>query len=214
MADQKYIKVDQEQTELLSQLVKQDNELLKELVDTYSKQEEKYLDGYRAFAYGLLQPLGIIAGFGFTAIGSVKTLPLFILGEAILIGSIVFAAFKTRQVYTSTLDSLAKEKDKKIAVIWQRIEYSLSLHEQALNEGKIPADAQEKRRALDQQLMTEFKPKEKDAKYYKFKDHLPLTFALTGVGIILVLLSLVAFRQSAHDQPRWQPGYHHGGNNL
>ncbi len=186
------IPVDEEKLKLLKDLASTDTSLLEKVANVYSRQEEKYLDGYRAFVYGLLQPLGIIAGFGFTAIDSIKSLWLFITGEIVLIGAIIFAAYKTRQLYTSTLSSLAKESDANICLIWERVKFSSDLLQQALSEGKIPTNIESRQVELNNKMMTAFTPKPKN-KNASFKDHLPTTLALTSIGILLVLLSFASF---------------------
>lgn len=58
------------------------------------------------FIYKTITTIGIVAGFGFTAIGYIKNDILFIAGEAFLFGSIAFGIWATQKIYLKEIDNL------------------------------------------------------------------------------------------------------------
>src|SRR3989344_4910902 len=65
----------------------------------YSDQELQLLNKFIGFTYQILTAIGIIAGFGFTAMQNVKSVLLFTLGELVLVAAILFGLFWVKKFY-------------------------------------------------------------------------------------------------------------------
>src|SRR6267154_131243 len=74
--------------------------IFKETNSAFAKQQEKYLTGHLKYTESVTQTIGIIAGFGFTAVSKVDATGLFILGEVLIVGSICYGLLRTRSAYT------------------------------------------------------------------------------------------------------------------
>lgn len=68
------------------------------------------------FLFRTAQTIGLIAGFGFTAISKVRHITFFILGEFLLIYSIFYMFYWLADEHTSLLKSLAKISKKLVGV--------------------------------------------------------------------------------------------------
>lgn len=60
--------------------------VLKDIVKAHNEVRERAIQ----YTYQLITAIGVVAGFGFTAISSVKVIHLFILGELLLFGAMAF----------------------------------------------------------------------------------------------------------------------------
>ena len=58
------------------------------------------------FIYKTITTIGIIAGFGFTALGHVKNITLFVVGELFLFGAIAFGIWATQKIYLKEIENL------------------------------------------------------------------------------------------------------------
>lgn len=61
------------------------------------EQEDKQIRDMVVFATALMSILGVVAGFGFTALQFVKTPFLFFFGEALMLGSIFYLGFRLKK---------------------------------------------------------------------------------------------------------------------
>lgn len=58
------------------------------------------------FIYKTITTIGIIAGFGFTALGYVKNITLFVVGELFLFSAIAFGIWATQKIYLKEIENL------------------------------------------------------------------------------------------------------------
>jgi hypothetical protein len=117
---------------------------------------------------------------------------LFILGEALIVGSICYGLLRTRYTYTKTIDSLAVSSSKASKVLSKRTTYLGSLVAQAVASRTVPADAKEQVDALNDEMLTALTPKE-NTKDDHFKDYLVEMIVVAGIGVLLVLCSFLNF---------------------
>lgn len=183
------IPIDDQGINDLYQLAKDANQLFAQVNNEYLKTETKYLDGYLDYSSKVIQIVGILAGFGFTAVSKVQTLWLFILGELLLVGAIVFGLVKTRNIFTSTLKSIPVARKEKAGVVWERNKYLTDVLREATTNGNIPADLQDQLNSHNQKMLDAFTLK--DDKDDKLQDHLVLMIILAAAGVLSVLLSFL-----------------------
>lgn len=107
----------------MSKALKTESEVMGEFSDRERELLYKYID----FTYQILTALGIFAGFGFTAINSVQTLWLFILGEGVLISTILYGFLWLKKFYTSNLFPLQKSSRGIFKLYKQRDEIFLKI---------------------------------------------------------------------------------------
>lgn len=74
-----------------------------EVMSEYANRERELLYKYVDYTYKILASLGIFAGFGFTGITRVQTLGFFILGEAILVATILYGLYWLKIYFESNL---------------------------------------------------------------------------------------------------------------
>lgn len=194
MAKEIYISVENDDLiDALHQLAKEANALYNTVQSGYNDTQKEYLNGHLEYSYRVVQVVGILAGFGFTAIASVQAIGLFILGELLLLVAIIFGLYKTRNLYTTTIDALDKEGNKKKKVVWERNMYLTQILQQATNERKIPADFQQKLNELNDKILKEFAPDDLHEDKPKYKDHLVPMIFMGFAGVAFILASFVCF---------------------
>lgn len=81
------------------------------LSDLGTKQLDVYFKSI-GFATTVVGVLGLIAGFGFTALNFVKNVPLFIAGEALLFAGLFYGLWWVQQKYQTEFNSLEEERKK------------------------------------------------------------------------------------------------------
>lgn len=194
MADRqsKDIPVDEEGIAGLREMYDGALALFKETSATFGQQQEKYLTGHLKYTESVTQTIGIIAGFGFTAVGKVSATWLFILGEVLIVGSICYGLLRTRYTYTKTIDTLAESSSKASQVLSKRTTYMGTLIAQAVSSGVIPADAKDQIDTLNNEMLVALTPKEHKEDDY-FKDYLIEMIVVAGIGVLLVLCSFLNF---------------------
>lgn len=69
--------------------------ILKDIIKAHNEVRERAVK----YTYQLITAIGVVAGFGFTAISSVKVVPLFILGELLLLGAMAFGMKFIKRVF-------------------------------------------------------------------------------------------------------------------
>jgi len=80
---------EKQKTELIKsnvRIVERHSEVLKDIVKVHNEVRERAIK----YTYQLITVIGIVAGFGFTAISSVKIIFLFIVGELLLFSAMAF----------------------------------------------------------------------------------------------------------------------------
>ncbi len=80
------------------------------------------------FASIVIGVIGVIAGFGFTAMDHVESRLLFFLGEGSLLGAIFYGLFWTQGIYQSEFLSLEKERSKCLTFYKGRNEKFMELY--------------------------------------------------------------------------------------
>lgn len=99
----------------------------REVMSEYSDREQGLLYKFIEFTYQILAVIGIFAGFGFTALGQVKSLWLFFLGESILISTILFGLYWLKKFYESNLGTIQKSSKEVFKIYKQRDEFFLQI---------------------------------------------------------------------------------------
>lgn len=189
---QEEIPIDPEKLEALKQMYDGAVNLFKEVSSKFAHQEESFLNGHLKYTESVTQTIGIIGGFGFTAIARVNEVWLFILGEVLIVGSICYGLLRTRYTYTQTIDALSLQSSKASKVLAKRTNYIAGLYEQAVIAGTIPTDSKDKVDALNTEMMTALTPKERKEDDH-FKDYLIEMIVVAGIGILVVLCSFLNF---------------------
>lgn len=69
-----------------SRLVENDSKIMKDVIEKHEGVRERAI----RYTYQLITAIGIVAGFGFTAISSVETISMFIIGELLLFSAMAF----------------------------------------------------------------------------------------------------------------------------
>jgi hypothetical protein len=182
-----------DQIDALHQIAKEANALYDTVQSIYNETQKEYLNGHLEYSYRVIQTIGLLAGFGFTAVSRIETIGLFIVGELLLIVAIIFGLYKTRNLYTSTIDKLDVEGNKKKKVVWERNKYCMDVLRQATNDKQIPADFQKKLDELNSTMVSEFAPKDMHEDKPNFKDHLIPMILIGFVGVAFILASFLKF---------------------
>jgi len=185
------IEATDERVALLQQMSHEFHMLYGEAMKEYADKELKLIDDVLNFGYKIIQTVGIVAGFGFTAIGYVKNIYLFVSGEAILLLSIVYGVYKIKKIYSENLSSIQSSSDQKSNVFNEKSLIFQEVILKAVKEKVIDmVDFQARLDAVDQKLFKEFSPDE-EVKIKKNEDFLTPLIIFLVVGGATLLLSFI-----------------------
>jgi len=99
---------------MTEETINKDYELRLKLIDDLASLKQKAYSELIGSIYKIIQTIGIVAGFGFTAIGMVESLKMFLFGEAFLFLSIFYGVYKTHLFYekeNAWIDKMVKKID-------------------------------------------------------------------------------------------------------
>lgn len=157
---QQVIKMTDERLGLLQQMSSDFHRVYAEAMHEYGEKEIKLIDDTLGFGYKIIQVIGIVAGFGFTALNSVKAPNLFILGEFLFITSIIYGVYQIKKIYSTNLESIQKSSNQKSKVFQEKSKLFQEVITKAVKEQKIDvADFQNKLEMVDAKLIKEFTSK-------------------------------------------------------
>jgi len=190
---QRVVEVTDERLGLLQQMSSDFHRVYAEAMHEYGEKELKLIDDTLGFGYKMIQVIGIVAGFGFTALGSVKTVNLFILGELLFISSIVYGVYQIKRIYATNLEAIQKSSNQKSQVFQEKSKLFQDVITKAVKERKIDvADFQQRLDAVDARLISEFtsKPPKTSKNEGRFLDIIVLLLTL---GSLVLLASFLDF---------------------
>jgi len=190
---QRVVEVTDERLGLLQQMSSDFHRVYAEAIHEYGEKELKLIDDTLGFGYKMIQVIGIVAGFGFTALGSVKTVNLFILGELLFISSIVYGVYQIKRIYATNLEAIQKSSNQKSQVFQEKSKLFQDVITKAVKERKIDvADFQQRLDAVDARLISEFtsKPPKTSKNEGRFLDIIVLLLTL---GSLVLLASFLDF---------------------
>lgn len=187
------IETTDERIALLQQMSHEFHMLYAEAMKEYADKELKLIDDVLNFGYRIIQTVGIVAGFGFTAIGFVKNIYFFVSGEGILLLSIVFGVYKIKNIYSENLSSIQSSSDRKSKVFIEKSNIFQEVIPKAVKDKVIDmADFQSRLDAVDQKLLKEFSP-DKKSNIKKDEDFLTPLIVFLVLGGIALLGSFICF---------------------
>lgn len=159
----------------------------------YGDQEQKYIDELLSFSYKMVQAIGIVAGFGFTALGFVKNIHPFVFGEVALIASMIYGIYNLKSIYTKIIKTLRDSSSKKIKVMKEKSDLFVRTILGAVEEKHVDMDIFESELSkVDKKLLSVFSGDEKEGgDEVWFLNILMMLFAL---GALLMLYSFLEWR--------------------
>jgi len=184
---QQIVEATDERLSVLQQMSSDFHRVYAEAMHEYGEKELKLIDDTLGFGYKMIQVIGIVAGFGFTALGSVKTINLFVLGELLFIGSIIYGVHKIKKVYATNLESIQKSSNQKSQVFQEKSKLFQEVITKAVKERKIDiADFQQKLDTIDAKLISEFtsKPPKTSKNEGRFLDIIVLLLTLGSLALL------------------------------
>lgn len=152
---------------------------------------EKQLDIYFKSLSLVIQVIGIvgvIAGFGFTAFDHIQCKSLFILGEAILLGTIIYALIWIQKIYKSEFDGLGKTTNKLKQLFTERMEKFTKIWNDISQKREADNEELLELQGFGDKMIEAFTSKEQDTKTKLYPDNL---YILLVFGSGLLLLSFV-----------------------
>ena len=146
----------------------------------------------------LVQTIGVVAGFGFTGLGYVKNLPLFLTGEFFLFFTIFYGLYWGQKAYKTNLESSHAEVIRVKKLFADRYSVFKKIYDKALsditneNEISIPksdiSDLQKQGNDLMEKIAIQDESKSKN-----IGDPFGWLMTLFAIGGICLLLSFVRF---------------------
>lgn len=156
------IKATDERLALLQQMSHEFHMVYAEAMKEYGEKELKLIDDVLNFGYKIIQTIGIVAGFGFTAIGYVKNIYLFVSGEGIFLLSIVYGVYKIKKIYANNLSGIQSSSDSKSKVFAEKSKLFQEVILKAVKEKVIDmGNFQSRLDEVDKKLLKEFSPDKK-----------------------------------------------------
>lgn len=185
------IEATNERIVLLQQMSHEFHMLYAEVMKEYGEKELKLIDDVLNFGYKIIQTVGIVAGFGFTAIGYVKNIYLFVSGEGILLLSIVYGVYKIKKIYSDNLNSIQSSRDRISKVFGEKSTLFQEVILKVVKEKVIDmVDFQSRLDAVDQKLLKEFSPN-KNSNTKKDEDFLTPLIVFLVLGGAALLFSFI-----------------------
>ncbi len=126
------------------------------LEDLGTKQVDIYFKSI-GFATTVIGAIGLIAGFGFTALGYVQSLWLFFIGEGLLLGAIFYGLFWTQKIYHSEFKSLESERRKHLTFYAERNDKFMELYNSWTSTQKISKTTLTELNKMDMESINLFK---------------------------------------------------------
>lgn len=153
----KVIEITDEKLGFLQQMSNDFHRVYAEAMGEYGEKELKLIDDTLSFGYKIIQTIGIVAGFGFTALGSVKTTGFFVLGEALFVTSIIYGVYQIKRIYATNLQAIQESSNQKSKVFQEKSQFFEEVIAGAVEERKMnAADFQQKLGAINAKLKSEF----------------------------------------------------------
>lgn len=189
----KIIKANQTTIDLLGQMSSNFHKVYAHAMKEYASVEFRLTEKFLESGYRILQAVGLIAGFGFTAIGKVSNLSFFILGETLLVTSIGYGLYEIKHIYEKSLMGIQKSSNKASGAFKKRSNFFQKYINQLSNEGKINAgDFQREMQETGNILIKVFETEPKKGKEDESRFLNILIFLLFS-GALFLLLSFTSF---------------------
>ena len=120
--------MDKEKAELLQRNIKdydQDLKIMGEVIEKHENVRERIIK----YMYQLIAAIGLVAGFGFTAVSSVHSVPSFILGEVSLFSAMATGMWFVKKafldeakIYATYIDKIGKIMEERLAAKDENLE--------------------------------------------------------------------------------------------
>jgi len=157
----------------------------------YARTEMKLIDDNLNFGYKIIQVIGIVAGFGFTAILGVKNGYLFSIGEFLLVISISYGIYQLKKIYVSNLESVQRSSDKSFSAFEEKSSLYVETITTFLKEDHIDIEGfQTKLEDVDQKLIKAIQP-DKVARAKNEGNFLNVLIIILLTGALILLISFV-----------------------
>lgn len=146
----------------------------------------------------LVQTIGVVAGFGFTGLGYVRNLPLFLTGEFFLFFTIFYGLYWGQKAYKTNLKSSTDEVIRVKKLFSDRYSVFKKIYDKALsdiskgNEISIPKSDISDLQKQGNDLMEKFAIQD-ESKNKNIGDPFSWLMALFATGGVCLLLSFVRF---------------------
>lgn len=171
-------------------------QLESEILGEHGENQKKLLYEVLSSTTQLIQVIGVVAGFGFTGLGYVKNLSLFIFGEVLLFGAIFIGLLWTQKIYRSNIKSTGKEVDRVKSIFKIRYETFKKIYDKAVSDIGQNTNIRISRSLMNEliqknnDLMSQFAMK--DAKKDKW-DPLTILMIMFIAGGFSLLISFINF---------------------
>ena len=146
----------------------------------------------------LVQTIGVVAGFGFTGLGYVKNLPLFLTGEFFLFFTIFYGLYWGQKAYKTNLENSTTEVARVKKLFADRYSVFKKIYNKALldiqngNEISIPKSDISDLQKQGNDLMEKFAIQD-DSKNKNVGDPFGWLMILFAIGGVCLLFSFVRF---------------------
>lgn len=142
----------------------------------------------------LIQVIGVVAGFGFTGLGYVKSDVLFFTGESLLFVAIFIGLFWTQKIYKSNFKGTNAEVERVKKIFKNRFEVFKKVYDKALSATekgeaiKIPQPLLGQLMKKNNELLENYQDKEVKKKEWEPLSLLMFLFAIGGISLLLSFL--------------------------
>ena len=109
-------------------------QLESEILKAHGDDQKKLLYEILTSTTQLIQVIGVVAGFGFTALGFVENRSFFILGELFLFIAILVGLFWTQKIYRSNITASDKEVVRVKSIFADRYVILKKIYDKALSD--------------------------------------------------------------------------------
>lgn len=166
-----------------------------EILKAHGDDQKKLLYEILTSTTQLIQVIGVVAGFGFTALGFVENRSFFLLGEFFLFVAILVGLFWTQKIYRSNITASDKEVTRVKSVFADRFVVLKKIYDKALSDiekgAGIKVSALSMRELLKKNnaLMESFTVQEVKQKDWDPLATLMILFVLGGGSLLLSFIN-------------------------
>jgi hypothetical protein len=168
---------------------------LDSLIERGNTLEKQSIELFTTF----LTSIGIIAGFGFTALGNVTNIRFFFLAESLLLFLIIYGLFILLRYNKARKKQLNDEKDYNEALLSPR----LNLYKKFLTLEISKKELYEKLNEDDKRI---FNLTPNPSNLLELDKHFIFALIILIIGVVLLLTSFINFQEGTHNNKFF---YHH-----
>lgn len=177
-----------------------------EVMSKYSEQELDLLHRFIGYTYQIITVLGILAGFGFTAIQRVASFPLFIAGESLLVVAILYGLYWIKKFYESNISTIQASSNGTFKIYKDRDDIFLKINDEYIKTQTVDKTLFEEVMSKERSLVEYIGNRASSDKEKAEKMPHNIILLIATFGFVLLLASFVLSFNQQNKRGLYQRG--------